>query len=237
MASSPRASSLQHFTKTGQSKGQNSAALLAQMDVCPFLLQSVLVCGNWLLCGSCVLEQQHERQRESCAVKEKSYNEREIMCNEKSHTLCIKFLIKKCFLEWNLPQLLPSVNFSVHFTKHNCADFNPCLWGCCYRMCHIWQIISDTAGAKGCWVWGWADGLKTKQSFALICKIEVEGPAYCLLQSAFLCYVWKHSRKITNFFWVPTLFVCLVWFYMQWKVNLVRTFLANDRGFVEQNYM
>lgn len=163
-------------------------------------------------------------------------NEREIMCNEKPHTLCIKFLIKKCFLEWNLPQLLPSVSFSVPFTKHNSVDFGPSLWGCCYRMCHIWQIISGTAGAKGCWVWGWADGLKTKQSFALICKIEVAGPAYCLLQSAFLCCMWKHSRKITAFSWIPTQFICLAGFTYREKLIWLELFLPMT-VFVEQNYM
>lgn len=156
MASSPRASPLQGFTKTGQSRGQNSAALLPQMDVCLFVPQCCPCV--WELAAVWVLPARTaawKAVRIMCNVREIICNEREIMCSEKPHTLCIKFLIKKCFLEWNLPQLLPSVGFSVPFTKHNSADFGLSLWGCCYRMCHIWQIISGTAGARGCWVWGW----------------------------------------------------------------------------------
>lgn len=156
MASSPRASPQQHFTNTGQSKGQNSAALSAQMDVYPFLPQCCP--GVWELDAVGELPARTAAWKAvgiMCSEREITCNEREIMCNEKPHVLCIKFLIKKCFLEWNLPQLLPSVCFSVPFTKHNTVDFGPSLWGCCYRICHIWQMLSGTAGTRGCWVWGW----------------------------------------------------------------------------------
>lgn len=71
-SSSPRAPPLQSFTKTGQSKGQNSAPLVAQMEVRPFLPQCCPCVWELLLCGSCLLQQQHKRQWESCAMKEKS---------------------------------------------------------------------------------------------------------------------------------------------------------------------
>lgn len=75
------------------------------------------------------------------------------MCSEKPHLLCIKFLIKKSFLELNLPQLLPSVSFSMPFAKHNSVDLGPVSLGSAAIGCATYGRLSvslEEPKAAGC---------------------------------------------------------------------------------------
>lgn len=75
------------------------------------------------------------------------------MCGEKPHTLCIKFLIKKSFLESNLPQLLPSVSFSMPFAKNSSVGLGPASLGGAALGCATYGRLSvslEEPKAAGC---------------------------------------------------------------------------------------
>lgn len=151
-------------------------------------------------------------------------HEREIMCHEKPHTLGIKFLIKKCSLPWmeSAPAVAICQLFSALYKNCQCCCGSISLGMLSQDVPHMadYQSHCRSHGLLGVGL-SWCTENKT-----ILCFNRQDWnsrPCLLFTGSAFLCCMWKHSRKVTAFSRVPTFAWCD--FTNRWKLTCLELFL------------